>query len=215
MRTIWNFLTKLFGRKKSEAQEIKELIFNVLQAKALCAARPVLGDANLYAILSSTKNLDELMFIFKTHFVVFCQFKIVSVSLIEEFKNVFKLYGIYANESCRDGYLVVDHNNIATASGKSLAVGIHHALVKGQHQSIVHGFDTSCISLEQEAQGSVHQYSKMYLYNASRGVSFDHTEVYAHDHSFISANGRSKVVALRQSTYELNGQATVATALRS
>lgn len=101
--------------------------------------------------------------------------------LYEKYKNDFNLYGIYYNENCTNGKVIVNGASIVVDEN-AVAWVYNHGVI--------------------QAKGC----SKVYLYDNSEAYISEKAEVFAYDNTKVQANGNTYVRAFANSKVFLDGE---------
>jgi hypothetical protein len=216
MKTLIAFIKRLFTSSASlEAQANDQMIFTTIKNHILPIVGGTFGDGIFHESINGAENLGDLMVAFKKYFVAFCQWEIITSSMIEEYKAIFSSHHIYANTMASKGFLLVDNNNFGTAYNDTTAVAIHYGKIYGCDRSRSYGFNHSTLEIQNDlAYGEADDHCSMSLFARSSGKAFLHSEVFAWDNSHVEAHNHVSVSAYGNSTYEIYDEATVIKALR-
>ena len=94
-------------------KQIKEEILRRAKSASACAGQ--------YKRALEAQSLEELAQVIKDNFDWFVYDRVLDTKIIGEYREEFASVGIYANESCNDGYVVID-SEVENISGNAIAI---------------------------------------------------------------------------------------------
>ena len=92
---------------------IKEEILRLAKSASACAGQ--------YKRALEAQSLEELAQVIKDNFAWCVYNRVLDTKIIGEYREEFASVGIYANESCNDGYVVID-SEVENISGNAIAI---------------------------------------------------------------------------------------------
>ena len=95
--------------------------FSELKERILASARIAQACREQYSRAYSSETAEELMAVVRDNFHWCVANKVLTVSLIEEYKEIFTEYGVHANESVDSGYLLADNATVEACGNAYIA----------------------------------------------------------------------------------------------
>ena len=158
--------------------------FSELKERILASARIAEACREQYSRAYSSETAEELMTVVRDNFHWCVANKVLTVSLIEEYRDLFTEHGIHCNESVDSGYLLVD-NATVQASDNATVRAWGNATVQASDNATVEAWGGATV----QASGSA--------------------TVQASDNATVRACGNATVQASDNATVEAWGSATV------
>lgn len=215
-KSIFSFISHIICGKNTTTSKLSDSqILSVLQHTLAQKITCTFQDSKMAEPILSLRTGKDLEYYIKNYFVAFCHFGIISSSLIEEFASFFRAVNIHANTCVIDGYLLVDDHNLGTAYGDSTGVAIQNGEIIGEGRTKLHGYNYSTVSANYKSHAECWDKSSLHLYGHATGEAWDNVIAYAWDDSHIIGHDVVEITALGNSTYEIDGNATVIKALRN
>ena len=155
---------------ESNFNEIKQEILR--RAKKANACKPE------YRRVYVAKNLSELLQVIKDNFYWACVYGVLTVDLIERYKEDFSANDIYANQNAKSGYLLCSN---ATVEARG------NAIVKAYGNSIVEAYDNAKVEAFDSTTVRAYDSTMIQAYNNATVKAFDDATVSAYRNSTVEA----------------------------
>ena len=177
---------------ESNFNEIKQEILR--RAKKANACKPE------YRRVCVTRNLFELSQVIKNNFDWACIQGVLTVDLIEQYKEDFSANDIYANQNVKSGYLLCSNatveargNAIVKAYGNSIVEAYDNAKVEAFDSTTVRAYDSTMIQAYNDATVSAYRNSTVEAYGYTYCTSLYTIDCKLSDHAIYRVLGTNTI----------------------
>ena len=175
--------------------------FSELKRRILASAREAQACREQYKRAYSSETAEELMEVIKNNFHWCVANEVLTVSLLEEYMDLFTEHGIHCNESVDSGYLLAN-NATVRASGNAIVEASGNAIVEASGNATVRAWDNAIVAASGNASVAASG-------NATVAASGNAT-VRAWDNATVRAWDSATVRAWDSATVRASGNAAVA-----
>ena len=152
--------------------------FNEIKQEILRRAKKASACKSEYGRAYAAENLSEQSQVIKDNFDWACIYGVLTVDLIERYKEDFSANDIYANQNAKNGYLLCDSATVE-------AYG--NAIVKAYGNSIVEAYDNAKVEAFDSTTVRAHDGTMIQAYNNATVKAFDDATVSAYRNSTVEA----------------------------
>lgn len=157
-----------------------ETNFNEIKQEILCRAKKANACKPEYSRVCVAGNLFELSQVIKDNFDWACIQGVLTVDLIEQYKEDFSANDIYANQDIKSGYLLCSN---ATVEARG------NAIVRAYGNSIVEAYDNAKVEAFDSTTVRAYDSTMIQAYNNATVKAFDDATVSAYGNSTVEAYG--------------------------
>ena len=152
--------------------------FNEIKQEILRRAKKANACKSEYGRACAAETISELSQVIKDNFDWACIYGVLTVDLIERYKEDFSANDIYANQNAKNGYLLCDSATVE-------AYG--NAIVKAYGNSIVEAYDNAKVEAFDSTTVRAHDGTMIQAYNNATVKAFDDATVSAYRNSTVEA----------------------------
>ena len=164
-----------------------ETNFNEIKQEILRRAKKANACNSEYRRVCVAGNLFELSQVIKDNFDWVCIQGVLTVDLIEQYKEDFSANDIYANQDIKSGYLLCSN---ATVEARG------NAIVKAYGNSIVEAYDNAKVEAFDSTAVRAYDSTMIQAYNNATVKAFDDATVSAYGNSTVEAYGYTYCTSL-------------------
>ena len=129
---------------------MSETNFNAIKSEILNRAKKAHACTEQYGRAYKSENLNELLSVVKDNFWWATSHKVLTVELIDRFRTDFSEYGIYANISASEGFVLAD-NATVRAWGNATVRASDNATVRACGNATVRASDNATVEASDNA----------------------------------------------------------------
>ncbi|WP_052078050.1 head GIN domain-containing protein [Porphyromonas gulae] len=182
--------------------------FSELKERILASARSAQACREQYKRAYSSETAEELMAVVKDNFHWCVANKVLTVSLIEEYRDLFTEHGIHCNESVDSGYLLAD-NATVRAYGSATVRAYGSATVEAYGSATVRAYGSATVEAYGSATVEAYGSATVRAYDSATVEAYDSATVRAYGSATVRAYGSATVRAYDSATVEACDSATV------
>ena len=182
--------------------------FNEIKQEILRRAKEASACRREYGRAYAAETISKLSQVIKDNFDWVCDYGVLTVDLIEQYKEDFSANDIYTNQNVENGYLLCSDakveargNTIVKAYGNSKVEAYGNAKVEAYGNAKVEAFDSTIVR--------AYNSTMIQACNNATVKAFDDATVEACNNATVMAHGSSTVMAHGSATVEASGNATV------
>ena len=185
-----------------------ETNFNEIQQEILRRAKEASACKTEYSRAYAAENLSELSQVIKDNFDWACAYGILTVDLIEQYKEDFAANGIYVNQNVKNGYLLCN-NATVEACGNSKVEAYCNAKVEAYDSATVKAYCNATVEAYDNATVKAYDDATVKAYDSTTVEAYDSTTVEAYCSATVEAYGSATVKAYHSTTVMVCDNATV------
>ena len=152
--------------------------FNEIKQEILRRAKEAFACKHEYGRAYAAENLSELSQVIKDNFNWVCIQGVLTVDLIEQYKEDFSANDIYANQDIKSGYLLCSNATVEVRG---------NAIVRAYGNSIVEAYDNAKVEAFDSTTVRAHDCTMIQAYNNATVKAFDDATVSAYRNSTVEA----------------------------
>lgn len=185
-----------------------ETNFNEIKQEILRRAKEARACKHEYGRAYAAENLSELSQVIKDNFDWVCDYGVLTVDLIEQYKEDFSTNDIYANQNVKSGYLLCS-NATVEVYGSATIVAHDSANVEAYGNTTVTACDSATIVAHDNAKVRAYDIAMIRAYDNAEVEAFDSTTVGAYDSTIILACNNTTVKAYDNATIKASDNTMV------
>lgn len=169
-----------------------ETNFNEIKQEILRRAKKASACKSEYGRAYAAENLYELSEVIKDNFDWACDYGVLTVDLIEQYKEDFSANDIYANQNVKYGYLLCSNAKVEVY-GNTIVKAYGNSKVEAYESATVEAFDSTAVR----------------AYDSTMIQANNNVTVKAYNTATVEARGRATVKAFNNATVRAYGNSTV------
>ena len=173
---------------------MKTTNFSELKERILASARIAEACREQYGRAYSSETPEELMEVIKHNFHWCVANKVLTVSLMEEYRDLFTEHGIHCNESVDSGYLLAD-NATVEAWGNATVEAWGNATVRASGNATVRAYDSATVEAWGNATVQASGNATVRACDSATVQAYDSATVRAYDSATVRAYDSATVRA--------------------
>lgn len=171
-----------------------ETNFNEIKQEILRRAKKASACKHEYGRAYAAENLYELSQVIKDNFDWACDHGVLTVDLIEQYKEDFSANDIYANQNVKNGYLLCS-NATVEAYGNTTVKAYDSAAVEAHGNAAVEAYDSATVKAYDHATVEACSNATVEAYNDATVEAYENATVKAYDNATIKAFAKVTVEA--------------------
>ena len=186
-----------------------ETNFNEIKQEILRRAKKAGACKDEYSRAYATKTLSELSQVIKDNFYWVCNNGILTVDLIEQYKEDFAANDIYVNQNVKNGYLLCYNatveaygNAIVEAYGNTKVVAYDHVTVETYGNTSVKVYNNATVRAYNNTTVKAYSNATIEAHDSAMVKAFDHSTVETYDNVSVKAYDSSMIVVFDCATVE-------------
>ena len=176
-----------------------ETNFNEIKQEILRRAKKASACKHEYGRAYAAENLSELSEVIKDNFDWACSHDILTIDLIEKYKEDFAANGIYANQNVESGYLLCS-NATVEAYGNAMVTACSNATVEAYGNAMVTAYDNATVWAYDGTTAEAYDNATVLAYNNATVAAYDNTTVEAYNNTTVEACDNATVEACNNAT---------------
>ncbi|KGN75970.1 hypothetical protein HQ40_03995 [Porphyromonas gulae] len=182
--------------------------FSELKERILASARSAQACREQYKRAYSSETAEELMEVIKYNFHWCVGNKVLTIPLIEEYRELFTEHGIHCNESVDSGYLLAD-NATVRASGNATVRASDNATVQAWGNATVRAWGNATVRASDNATVQAWGNATVHAWDNATVQAWDNATVRAWGNATVQASDNATVHAWDNATVHAWDNATV------
>ena len=174
---------------------MKTTNFSELKERILASARIAQACREQYSRAYSSETAEELMAVVRDNFHWCVANKVLTVSLIEEYREIFTEHGIHCNdESVDSGYLLADSATVEAcgsatveAYGSATVEACGSATVEAYGSATVRAYDSATVEAYGSATVRAYDSATVRAYDSATVRACDNATVEAYDSVYVTS----------------------------
>ena len=181
-----------------------ETRFDEIKQEILRRAKKSRACKHEYSRAYAAETISELSQVIKDNFYWACAHGVLTIDLIEKYKEDFSANDIYANQNIKYGYIICSNakvevygNTIVKAYGNSIVEAYDNAKVKAFDSTTVRAYDSTIIQAYNNATVKAFEGATVLAYNNTTVEAYDNATVKAHGGTTVKAHDNAYCTSCR------------------
>ena len=182
--------------------------FNEIKQEILRRAKKAGACKDEYSRAYASETLSELSQVIKDNFYWVCDNGILTVDLMEQYKEDFAANDIYVNQNVKNGYLLC-HNATVKAYGNSTVVAYGNATVVACNYTTVEAYNHATVEAYHNTTVRAYNNTTVGAYNNTTVEAYGDAKVKAYDNAYCTSYHTIDCKLLDHAIYRVQNTNTI------
>lgn len=183
-----------------------DILFTELKSEFIGRINKAEAQTDLYSSILNAADMNNLCRVLKNNFWWFTNSRVLTTDFINRYNSYFSKYGINANVSVKDGYLLCDRGYV-TAYGNATVAAYRNAIVEATDTVTVRAFNSARVIASGSAKVEAMNFAMVDACACATIIARQSSIVSAHGNVRVKSYLNAVVIASKGVEVEAHGQA--------
>lgn len=171
-----------------------DILYTRLKSEFISRINKAEAHTDLYSSILNAADMNHLCMVLKNNFWWFINNRVLTTDFIDHYRSYFSKYGINANVSVEDGFLLCDRA-YATAHGNATVAAYGNAIVEATDTVTVRAFNCARVIASGNAKVEAMNSAMVYACACATVIAYSSSIVKAHGNVRVKSYQNAVVIA--------------------